>query len=247
MDMQAYVAISSDIISIELYDPATLSISHRKKKDLEEWRHLTTRKKISSKGVGVDVDGRRLAQAGDCYRQKRRLGGRVVEIRTQFTLVDKEFNAANKRSFVTCCSFSDYTVTSTYVVERLLQAGDKPSSSISTAPTKTNTSNGTNSNSPDDEVKYAGCRWTLSYAMLPNGWYGKFMIWRHRHQMEQDLRSLHALEFDSLGNDIRSRFYKLHSEKIAMDSLHGIGIVRFRRERQCATLVDGALFSKVML
>ena len=57
-------------------------------------------------------------------------------------------------------------------------------------------------------------RKTLSYAMLPDGWRGRFVFWRKQRQMAADLEALTVAEFQGLQRAIREKYHATKSTSL---------------------------------
>lgn len=231
-NMKTFVAAVGDVQSLERYDPAT-TIKNKKQRGKHQ-RHVQRPLPRRRQTTG-DSD---LAQAGDCFLQRRIFGGRPCVIHSHFTQVDDAFDpATGKRTIITNCSFMDSIITSTHVIERLSEMGpdnptngtDKPLSSTSSVTQESSSAsdgsarchgdgvagrNANNKNISDDVSADVGCRWTLTYAMVPDGWYGRYLFWRiGKKRLARDLSQAACREFHDLHTHVRSRHGVINTEE----------------------------------
>ena len=216
-NVHGFPAAIDSVVCFERYDPS----SGKKKESLKE---EVMQHNFAPSAPSAEPE---VAEAGHCFFQKREFQGSMILIETQFTRVDDDYDADNKRTMTTACTSLNSTITSTYVVEHLgpttpLQAEQpvfysKVMSCSSVAETATSnrsvSSNSVSIGSSNCNIA-GGCRWTFSYAMLPNNWRGKLLFWRQRKQLERDIADLCRDEFKSLQAAARVRYQKqLHTHQ----------------------------------
>ena len=211
-DMSAYAAAVTDIVSFELYDP---------KEEGFPRSTSSSRPTTTTTNNNTDNDNhppcRLLAQGGDCYHQRRVFNGGLMSIRTQITRVDSQYDQDNNsKSFVTVCSSGDLYLyaTTTWVVEKLLTPPPPPTTTTpahagkdALSSSDASSSVTTASCSSSSHVDGAGCRLTMSYALLPDTLYGKIMFCLARQRLEREIHALHQTEFRQVHAAIRDRYY----------------------------------------
>ena len=169
-DMQAFAAAVPEVVSMELVETKATN-----GKGISSASKFLEKEKNPNNGRPV------LAQAGHVYRQVRRLNlnsKRTATIQTTVTRVDKKDDnnspMNSQRTFIHSCTSNLYTSTSTHEVEPVLLSDD-------------NTQN-----------VAAGCRWTMTYALVANHWYGRFLLKLFPTQMERELHHIYGQEFEEV-------------------------------------------------
>jgi len=207
-NVRGFPAAVDSIVCFERYDPS----SGKKKERLKE---KVMRRSFAPSAPSAEAE---LAEAGHCYFQKREFKGSLILLETQFTRVDDDYDADNKRTMITACTSLNSTITSTHVVEHLGPPSTTPLQQeqpvffskvmpCSSVAETVITSNSMSIGSSNGSIG-GGCRWTVSYAMLPNNWRGQLLFWRRRKQLERDLADLCRDEFKSLQAAARVRYFQ---------------------------------------
>ena len=220
-NIETYLEAVHGVQSLERYDPTIMCKKKQKKRSDE---HNSPRPRLSElRKASHDNDNQTLAQAGDCYVLKRLFQGRLGTIHTQFTQVDDDFDPkTGRRTSITNSHFMNCIFTTTHVIERLDDNAsinpdyNKPSSSASRI---SHVSNSNNNNNGDDSFSATtakvrnsgrGCRWILTYAMVPDGWYGRLYLWRHggRKRFACILSQMMCCEFSDLHTYVHGKVNK---------------------------------------
>lgn len=125
----------------------------------------------------------RLAQPGQYYVSHYNTNGKIWAINTQICSVEVDPHSG-RRTMITVCNLPDFIKTTTFVVEALTEDSTDPSNSSK-----------------------SGCRWTLSYAMLPKSLYGYYLFWLRRNFVRQWLLDMHVHDFECLKKSLEERYY----------------------------------------